>query len=289
MIFYKYRSLTPTPKAKKGVAANIEYQIAKLTAEFDRERLEQILIDKKIYFSNFNQLNDPFEVKPIFIIPEDLEERRKFAKKLLTDPNLRLTRAQQRKKLPKEIERLLTHRQEYEDRFRNNLHLIRDTSGVLCLSKTFNNIPMWGHYSSNSAGVCIGFDCVDFGDDEFFELDKDFKGFFRVNYVEEKPQIKLGFLGAGNGNNFNSIISCKHKSWAYEEEYRFFKNEGEGGPGLYPFPINKIKEIILGPKMEEREKDYVCTIVKDNLPKTQCYSSKLSDEEYRVEKDVQLV
>ncbi len=30
--------------------------------------------------------------------------------------------------------------------------------GVMCFSKTKNNIPMWGHYADNSRGMVIGFD-----------------------------------------------------------------------------------------------------------------------------------
>lgn len=103
MILYKYKQISPFDP--KDTSEEVQRK------EVERDRLTQIFIDNKIYFSYPEQLNDPFEFKPRFKIPKDHNIKKEIIRNHLRKfeinirPLNRRERMIQEKRLLKELKK----------------------------------------------------------------------------------------------------------------------------------------------------------------------------------------
>ncbi|AYM13425.1 DUF2971 domain-containing protein [Agrobacterium tumefaciens] len=89
---------------------------------------------------------------------------------------------------------------------------IKSRAGLLCMSETWKEPLMWGHYADNHRGVSLA-----------FEVNPN--KFRQVSYVEERP--KLEDFGAKKvtdlkGEVIDRISTMKFNQWSYEREWRSF-------------------------------------------------------------------
>jgi len=141
--------------------------------------------------------------------------------------------------------------------------------GVVCFSKSCDNILMWSHYSDGHKGMCLE-----------FELDSkqtlSDKAIYQVNYSLEYPEINLE-------NNIWSIdgaakiLYTKSKEWEYEQELRLIR---ESGNELIDYPI-KLSSIIFGLKTPENEIDMIKKILKGQ--DIHYKKVRLADNNYKLE------
>ena len=113
--------------------------------------------------------------------------------------------------------------------------------GLLCMSTTWHEPLLWGHYADKHKGICLGFD-----------VDPDW--WHKVDYQEER--ISLESLGRAsvdhiNASDFLKIGITKFKAWEYEREYRAFAKLTEADPvsGIYWHPFSDaltLREVIVG-------------------------------------------
>ena len=129
---------------------------------------------------------------------------------------------------------------------------ISDGFKMICLSETYKNPSLWGHYADNCMGVCLGFDV------EVHE-DKDRRRITKMEYIKDKRDVsKFGFNFV-NGelslarNKKNKIHNYKSHYWKHEEEWRIWEFETnlklDPISGLYFFPFGdllKLREILIG-------------------------------------------
>ncbi|HHR6043618.1 TPA: DUF2971 domain-containing protein [Providencia alcalifaciens] len=155
-----------------------------------------------------------------------------------------------------------------------------DSSGVLCLSKSKNNILMWSHYSKDHSGV-------------MFELDKDKFHFgcevsiSEVKYQNNVPKcsyddllgINRKLFKSQNDSLFNIMISTKSLSWCYEEEVRLLRIISND-QRLYPLPIDAFKAIYLGCKIDHEDKVEIMALAEKNLPNVPIYQTEINKESY---------
>ncbi|MGN6209645.1 DUF2971 domain-containing protein [Asticcacaulis sp.] len=116
--------------------------------------------------------------------------------------------------------------------------------GILCLSDSWKNPTMWGHYAAKHTGICLGFDVAP-------------EATLKVTYLKERlaqSREELRDEMAKEPEKFiDKLISHKHADWAYETEYRILchiKNK-RGESGLYFEEIGgyiKLAEVIIGHK-----------------------------------------
>lgn len=107
--------------------------------------------------------------------------------------------------------------------------LMEESHGIICFSKSYKNPLMWGHYSENHKGLCLGFEIQE----------NELKYVEYIQHREVKNDIGL---------------NIKSKDWKYEKEVRLWvklKAMEHCSPGLYFKKFNEgvkleLKEIILG-------------------------------------------
>lgn len=156
--------------------------------------------------------------------------------------------------------------------------------GIISLSKTWSNIPMWSYYANSHKGFCIGFHEEKIRDARIFGKAGDVT--YKDNFPEIKPTANKNLQEALE-NSFNKQF-VKSKAWEGEEEYRLLKNFFPTAPTSSKervFKINHdtIAEVILGinsTKETKREIFEICK--KQNLV---LYQAKKSDFKFKIEKE----
>jgi len=137
--------------------------------------------------------------------------------------------------------------------------------GVLCLCEENNNLLMWTHYAENHKGFAIGFDTTNPFFASKWEMDyflderivgEGFGSIRKMDYKTEKKKINIG-----DNYSMYDIFFMKSFHWEYEQEYRIVKNISKSTEAtdidmskqvpLIQFPVDAVKEIILGLQTEE--------------------------------------
>ena len=137
--------------------------------------------------------------------------------------------------------------------------------GVLCLTANCSNIKMWGKYTLNHSGFCVGFKTI-----PLFQLTEYFGSGGEVNYDDELPIIRE--TDELEKKHFLQIHS-KLKKWEFEEEYRLTKFNVKNR--VIEIPTEIFAEIRLGAKISEEAEKEILEIVRMNFPNAKKYKAKL--------------
>jgi len=108
-----------------------------------------------------------------------------------------------------------------------------------------DNILMWSHYSDNHYGICLG-------------LRKN-AIIYKVNYAKEFPELDLNEEKLPLELQAFFILHRKHKSWAYENEYRAINADIQNGP-LSCGRSYEIERIYFGLRTSKGEIDLIKNI-----------------------------
>lgn len=263
MILYKYRS-------------NSEYT-------------DKIFLDKKVWLSNAEGLNDPFECTIGEIAKDWIDEEVKKlkgghmmgfvhgalqsikSKTNFYDLNPKQTQEFLNKFKQKDFDAQYKTTREFilhktgkelsnpEETFANFDKQLNEV-GIFSLSESDDNELMWAHYADSSKGISIGFEVIEGGKLANVE------NCLKVNYSDIRPTFNgngfkatISFYDLGkniqkisfNDETFQQAVSTKTTNWSYEREWRYIEELS----GSYDFP-GKLKEIIFGLKcpIDERKK-----------------------------------
>lgn len=134
-----------------------------------------------------------------------------------------------------------------ENPFKNQTK-IKNSTHILSLSRTNNNILMWSHYASNHEGVCLCFK-AELKDEKLgFYFDSEFLPLYQVKYKKDFPE-PLNMLNLDR-NELESVINfltTKYVDWEYEKEYRFFvQNMEQSNISFKQYEKNSLEGIIFG-------------------------------------------
>ncbi|EKO3930492.1 DUF2971 domain-containing protein [Vibrio fluvialis] len=151
-----------------------------------------------------------------------------------------------------------------------------------------NNL-MWSHYADGLRGFCLKFDneklksdflhCgrylasagVNYSDNvpKICSLE-----YFSTYFPEELPGINL----AAKIFMFN-LLSSKSIDWSYEKEVRFFSNQ----VGYLGYTSDTLVELIIGEKMDDKNKNELIKLMADVYPKTKIKLAKKIPSTYLIE------
>lgn len=219
------------------------------------------IVDNKFWVSTYDNLNDPFELKSIFIEEDKIKEYGYPVEMI------------------KEVLRM--HKEYLIGCFTTNLT---------------NNLPMWSHYVNNHKGICIEYNVVSpsFFYPVMYEKGRHISNNICMNFValafrdmkgkittEQKEELEL----------YSQILfhntMIKDKSWEYEDEYRYIipkmisdDKEIKGGTLLNTRTIGiEISGIYLGMCCEEKYKSMLIDIAKSLGIKIyqMCFNEKADD------------
>jgi len=235
------------------------------------------LLKRQLHFSSPKDMNDPFDLKipPNFSLLNTDEQMMLYfndgISKFTPQQVEQLGGVEQLKK--KMFDRfkleLPKTQRDYET---NYFSTLENHFGVICLSRVWDSVLMWSHYSDNHFGFCMGFDKT--------QLLKScqFGSQGAVQY-DHFPQIHPLSL-----NDLRTIVQqsyFKAPGWSYEREFRFVKleypNELSQNDRIYIYPESCLKEIILGLRISDKDKMEISRFASEHeIPLYQMVKAPLS-------------
>lgn len=256
------------------------------------------LVNELFRFTQPDQLNDPFEVRPRVLMgaysEEDMDTARKEALKagfpadqmetflplfLETFPRGRITPEEfpgiPYSKRPGSEERFSSMQEvdayKAEQALQELLKHVNETYGFFCLTTSRENLSMWSHYAGSHKGIVVGFDAHH----RFFSTAHDF---YEVEYLNERLSLSsndgyLRLVGKhySPGSNYadlpTRLFLRKHPEWKGEQEWRMIRRLDEcdyhnpANPLVYLFRIPKetITVVILGAQITAQNRELVQT------------------------------
>lgn len=167
----------------------------------DVDRLQELLLESKLYFPKPSEFNDPFEFKPKRITADTAGMDQELVEKYI-DPSLERT-----------YELICTE---------------LDKFGVCCFSESCASITMWSHYAERHSGACVGFET---GNDFFEDLR-------HVDYDYERHDFDL--KNDTRDDIIRKVMLRKYESWMDEQEWRLLRKPGGGAVGFNPNLLTQV-------------------------------------------------
>jgi hypothetical protein len=245
------------------------FKFRAFTTEEDQRRVADILVNHRVYFSRVSELNDPYDMRPEFVLAGDP-----------SDPNLRPRIIQEaegkfRAYQPPHTEewiqgqlaqlRVIPLEQLVERAGRNVAERMERDHPVFCLAGNRDSVPMWMAYADNYTGLCIHFKATP-------GLTRDFAfGTARqVLYRDQRPQIALS-LAIDDDEMVDRLSLIKHTSWQHEDEYRLLTypddDFGLGRDGSYArFDAGALQGISVGSQMSDENIQLVRDLAHRHVP-----------------------
>jgi len=238
---------------------------------------KKILTDHEIYLASVNQFNDPFDaILPIKYNDEDLKSDNLFTKLYsyfkTNHPNW-TEEYIQNKCYERQMSGDFDNGAYWKSDYTEYQDEITQKSGIFCATTRKDNLLMWSHYANSHQGFCVGLD------KEIIQNSTN-GAFNKVDYSTKFPECD--FLG-DRVLNMMRLLHTKSKDWEYEEEYRLIKFENPSMSNrVYSLPIKAIKEVILGYRMPDNNKDEIVDLVKNKFKHTKIYQSQRDLEEFKL-------
>lgn len=239
--FYRYRSLG-------GEAA---------------EFVKKIICDSELYFSEPSAFNDPFDCRPSFLFEASDKEKESYCDYLHRKYNPDLNCEQRHQKVISMLEDWKSNPEVYKQLQQQHTKRITEEIGVLCLSSVSDDILMWSHYADSHRGICLEFD----------SSDKFFKNAHQVKYPSERPRINP--FRQTEDEMMEAALLSKAEHWIYEQEWRLIHYEK--GPGVYKFPPEALRGVILGAQISIPDKQTVLEWIKKRVHPIKLYYSSTCD------------
>lgn len=217
--------------------------------------LEEIIVDRKVYFRQRAQLNDPNELRPTWRTTATEKEARRLAREvILARGDLRVAPA---KRI--DLQRQIAYRwMRTPNWVEAVLHELLDRVGIFCLSESPSIALMWAHYGDGHRGVCVEFDAT-------IGL---VAAALPVTYTDEVPV--LDHAKDSLDERLRKCLFTKSSMWSYEQEWRTvarWRDDSrieaylrlhdvpqdrldfvlaQNGPGHYSIPAGAVTSVILG-------------------------------------------
>ncbi|MDP5241315.1 DUF2971 domain-containing protein [Uliginosibacterium sp. 31-16] len=233
--------------------------------------VQRIILHGEHYFPSPQQLNDPFECRPLSGFSSKGANTRAHIGELVkkrvpgAKPAARVQLAAQMARMPPLQRGQLTE------------------IGLLSLSELPDSPLMWAHYADMHRGVCLEFDTSKW----LFQLA------FDVRYQEQYP-----FVDTANQDysEMHRMVACtKATYWDYEKEWRivsYAKNDGSVlaamgldvklvGSGLYTAPVDTLTGVVFGLNCEDTKQSDVRAWVKDAGITCTFHKVELDDRQFK--------
>lgn len=204
---------------------------------FSDPYMENIIKNSALYFSSVEQFNDPFDCKLSF--------RQNYSNQEIK--NCFISMKERNPHQPYRLKDMMKKFGKNQDFVQIQNSITKQTIaslGVLSLSRNFNSILMWSHYSESHTGLVFEFSPKNH---------KDTKScFFPSIEVEYSDQYEELSYASNHREEMPKLLLTKYKDWAYEEEHRCFSLDYQGEK---KFEKSELTSIIFGAKASKKNID----------------------------------
>ena len=248
---------------------------------------KNMLLHNELYLASPKEINDPFDCR---IAPNFKSQTPAEKDRYITDLAIQKFEDIERKGLNMaHVLRDLESRMDNPEKFQQTVEkyifeLQNRHYGILSLSKRWNGILLWSHYSDSHKGFCVGFWTKNLWDTGLFGK----AGV--VEYDTEFPKIKPRVAKDKMSITKEAFIQThtKSKDWTYEEECRFinvyFPNEPKPFERIIQVPENVFSDVTIGINTTDKDKEEIIEICKiKNIP---VYQAKKEDFKFAIEREL---
>ena len=130
-----------------------------------------------------------------------------------------------------------------------------DRFGLVSFASTHDDLPIWAHYGSNFAGMCLEFDTVDLAIGDFQN-----ESLRQVTYASSAlPPLTVADIAPSERLEKAVIarITRKRSEWSQEKEWRVIT--GKVGPKHYL--DDGLRRVFLGPRVKSQHVTQVCEVL----------------------------
>jgi len=244
---YKYRSIIPTDKQSV-------------------DRLRDILVRSRLWFSSPEDFNDPFDTSIKTIVEGDPGDLRKKLDGIFKAQGMKWAARQ------REVARIMSRPQELPARVQETFKQTIYAMGICSFGGDPRSILMWSHYAANHEGLCLQFE---------FARDVENLVSLEVSYSEEYPV--LNYLNQG-GNEIMPVVLRKFTGWRYEKERRIIIPDS--ARQYFNFRPEALRGIIIGCRAKqitvEALNDLLVERSNRGYPMPKLYRVSLDDSNYRL-------
>jgi hypothetical protein len=256
--------MSPSPKIDPEIP-RVLYKYRDLVGK-NRGYVREILLEDKVYFSSFDNLNDPFDGRVHMSFKGGTREWNGFISRMTRLYNPKLTH----KGLRAEVNRILRDEKRHKDPevLKRGLSDAQQAFyrrwGIFCLSERNDVSLMWSHYADGHRGLCLGFAHL---------AVKPLGPALSVKYTSEFP--KVNFFTDDDLRKFEAQFLTKGLNWEHESERRVI--DRVGGPGIRHFPPKALVSVIFGAKMSQEDRAEVLSWVEQRSSKPNLFEAHLKE------------
>jgi hypothetical protein len=237
--------------------------------DWNNEYHKKILSNYELYLPSTKEFNDPFEGSIPFEYDETELSTETIFQKMLSvakeDPDHTDWNEKQIYDYTCEEYRSawFLDSKHIEEHKKDTKRQIEESFGILSLAKFNNNFLMWSHYSNSHTGFCVGFDTQ--------KLTNAIHGICKNVTYEDR--IPIFSLFDDVGLFVDKLLFTKSKVWEYEDEFRMIKSEK--AQSVVEFDPACITEIILGCRIDKKNKDEILGMVNRQISHCRVYETGL--------------
>lgn len=207
-----------------------------------KKRIRRTFIEKKIYFSGPNNVNDPLDCSPD--LSWEPSELRKYVIDLSKKNGHKLTSAQ----ISGTMHYFIINAK--ENYFQT---LMSGSVSIYCMSKNPSLSTQWAYYGGNHTGYCIE-----------FEIDRNFTSpCVAVEYSSARPSVDLVKFQTNEKycrDTLIHVVRQKCHEWEKEEEVRALQAK----EGLYEVPPESITGVIFGMRTTIEHKEFIKDVLDES-------------------------
>jgi len=208
------------------------------------------ILNNYLWFSDPNDFNDPYDVNPIFELPNYKEDDLNILAEIIDKKGyLNGKTYNEIVKYYSNPDNLKKALKDFRDKFVPNI-------GICCFSQTEDILLMWSHYANKHKGICLKFDMDK--DEPFFKIP------IKVDYLEKPPSFDFIHNRENVGKTAQLFVGTKSIDWKYENEIRIvkYKQAFDSFRGKINFNKSSLIEMIFGYKIEKQTITNLMTLMK---------------------------
>lgn len=233
----------------------------------------ETLLEQRIWYSSMSAFNDPFE--GIYDIKDDISMHAAIAlaAKVKADCHWDEVEEYIRSRVLHPRHDSLVLSNEFKLLVKQRVEAARDqirSLGVLSLSMVPDSILLWSHYADEHKGICIEFERNIDEDSGILEKSRP------VIYSDMYPTPSVDQLVLDPRALTNKVVYTKSHHWAYEKEWRLWKDKGNQ---KHPLP-GPVKSVILGSNWHGSQEDIqrICRDLNADLVKAKIVKGRYDIE-----------
>lgn len=238
------------------------------------EYLEQLFIERKLYHSLPSQFNDPFECKPHFNWPEDVNEIENLRQHLI---KISVENGIDENEAEEKVSQAMEDPEQLQKKILEAGHKTFANTRICCFTNRKENLLFWSHYADAHRGFCVEFDATK----------EPISSAFKVQYTKDYPEA---VYPPPNDVTGLKPLLVKSKIWNYEEEFRsLLISEAKIQPPNDGKSVmlngDEIKNVFLGAQISEEHKEVILDLINQGSFNPGIWTTRLGKSTFSLEFD----